>query len=318
MNMVHRKCNTWWGRKCAEVPLWPRLFAICSLVFGCCLLSSCWAVAAAAEYGIARVATPVLNTEAFSAVFGGDSGRTLKVDSCGQVRELEFVALPGTLFTIHGKQRIGARLIYRVTTEEYPTPARGGLYVDAQFLSERQEGVTQRKPQLPPVAEVIAAIKSMVGASYVWGSNVPQGVPELAEWYYVGGRGSDQSDRLLAGIDCSGLLYFATNGWTPRNTSQLVSYGQGVAIAGKQRDAIAAMLQPLDLIVWNGHVIIVLDQDTVIESRLSCGAVGNGGVVITSLRARLAEVLRNRKPVDNWPTGKSDKHAFVVRRWYGR
>ncbi|MGD0584971.1 MAG: peptidoglycan endopeptidase, partial [Oryzomonas sp.] len=52
----------------------------------------------AASYGVARSATPVLNSPAFSDVFGGADGRSLKTDRCGQVRQLEFIALPGTVF----------------------------------------------------------------------------------------------------------------------------------------------------------------------------------------------------------------------------
>jgi hypothetical protein len=93
-------------------------------------------------------------------------------------------------------------------------------------------------------------------------------------------------------------------------------YGQGVAIAGKSSREISLQLQPLDLIVWNGHVVIVLDQQTAIESRLECGKAGNGGVVTTPLVQRIAEIMRTRHPVNEWPTGKKPNDFFVVRRWY--
>jgi cell wall-associated NlpC family hydrolase len=142
-------------------------------------------------------------------------------------------------------------------------------------------------------------------------------VAGLIELSYGGEVPAAARRRLtLAGLDCSGLLYQATGGWTPRNTSQLVSYGQGVPIAGKSTDAIVNVLEPLDLIVWNGHVLIVLDRETVIESRLECGKPGNGGVVTTPLRQRLSEIMRTRKPVDQWPAGTKGKGIFVVRRWF--
>jgi cell wall-associated NlpC family hydrolase len=152
----------------------------------------------------------------------------------------------------------------------------------------------------------------------VWGGNIKNGVPELAAWFYSGIRSEDIKSLTLAGLDCSGLLYSATGGWTPRNSSQLIAYGQAVSIAGKQSAAIAALLQPLDLIVWNGHVIVVLDQQTAIESRLQCGKPGNGGVVMTSLQQRIDEIMRTRRPVDRWLTGKKYQENFVVRRWYPR
>jgi cell wall-associated NlpC family hydrolase len=142
-------------------------------------------------------------------------------------------------------------------------------------------------------------------------------VAELIGLFY-GGNVSDASKRqlTLAGLDCSGLIYQATNGWTPRNTSQLVSYGRGVRIAGKTVKDIANLLEPLDLIVWNGHVIIVLDRKTVIESRLECGKQGNGGVMMTPVEQRLREVIRTRRPVDEWPAAGKQRDVFVIRRWF--
>jgi len=40
---------------------------------------------------------------------------------------------------------------------------------------------------------------------------------------------------IMKGVDCSGLLYEATNGYTPRNSSDLVTYGTGVTIENMTR-----------------------------------------------------------------------------------
>jgi hypothetical protein len=278
----------------------------------------CHAIAAdGASYGVARSAAPVLNTPAFSSIFGGADGKTLKTDRCGQVRELEFIALPGTVFSIRAETRDGAITVLRVETDDYPMPAGTGLYVDSRLVELREEKPAPRTRQLPALAEIAAALKASLGSPYVWGGNVAAGVSELIELFYGGSVPvTGKSHLTLAGLDCSGLLYQATGGWTPRNTSQLVSYGRAVQIAGKTAEAIAMLAEPLDLIVWNGHVIIVLDRDTVIESRLECGKLGNGGVRITPLRQRLREIMQSRRPVDIWPTGTKEKGVFVVRRWY--
>jgi cell wall-associated NlpC family hydrolase len=142
-------------------------------------------------------------------------------------------------------------------------------------------------------------------------------VAELIELFYDGALpAAARRELTLSGLDCSGLLYQATGGWTPRNTSQLVSYGRAVQIAGKRIDEIARLLQPLDLIVWNGHVLIVLDKNRLIESRLECGNQSNGGVKTTALRQRLVEIMRTRRPVDRWPIAGSQRDVFVVRRWF--
>jgi hypothetical protein len=270
----------------------------------------------AAEYGVARIPAPVLNKPDFKAVFGGSSGMQLKVDRCGQVRELEYIALPGTVFKILKKQRIGAEEVFQVETDEYPVAVNRPLYVGSRFVALEQAPPESRKRMLPSAEKIVTALREATGSHYVWGGNIKSGVPELAKWFYSGIRSEEIKSLTLAGLDCSGLLYHATGGWTPRNSSQLIAYGKGVIIAGKQSAAIAAMLQPLDLIVWNGHVIIVLDRETVIESRLQCGKPGNGGVVVTPLQQRIDEIMRTRRPADSWPTGKKHQDHFVVRRWH--
>jgi hypothetical protein len=279
----------------------------------CC----CSVLADAAPYGIARSPAPVLNTPAISAIFGGSDGKTLRTDRCGQVRELEFIALPGTVFSIRGEVRDGEATIFQVETDDYPMPAGTRLYVDSRLIELRGERPVPRGRTLPPAAEIVSALKGSIGSPYVWGGNLQDGLAELIGLFYGGAVPAAARRQLtLAGLDCSGLLYQATGGWTPRNTSQLVSYGRAVNIAGKKVDGIVRLLEPLDLIVWNGHVVIVLDRETTIESRLECGKKGNVGVVTTALRQRLTEIMRTRRPVDRWPAAGKQRDVFVVRRWF--
>lgn len=269
------------------------------------------------SFGVARMGTPVLNSVGFGGVFGGKDRRTLKSDRCGQVRELEYIALPGTVFRILEEQKRATATIYRVETDEYRASPGIRLYVDSRFLELRRAAPEPRRRLLPAREQVVAALKNALGSAYVWGGNLQGGVPELAEWFY-GNIGQSERARLtLAGLDCSGLLYQASGGWTPRNTSELVGYGRAVEIAGRKSEEIRSLLEPLDLIVWNGHVVIVLDQETAIESRLECGKPGRGGVVVTPLAQRLREIMRIRRPVDVWPANGKPKDVFVIRRWYG-
>lgn len=274
------------------------------------------ASAESAEYAVANIPAPVLNTPDFASVFGGPGGRKLKTDSCGQVRELEYIALPGTVFTIIKKHRSVTTDIYQVATNEYAAPPHVKLYVDGRFLTLHQVPPKPRTPLLPAQHEIISTLKAVVGSSYVWGGNRPAGVPELAAWYYRDVRSNDVRSLTLSGLDCSGMIYYATGGWTPRNTSQLITYGRGIAIAGKQPEEIAALLRPLDLIAWNGHVIVVLDRQTAIESRLACGDADKGGVVVTPLIRRISEIMRSRQPVNAWPGEMKRQGIFVARRWY--
>ncbi|HIJ80716.1 MAG TPA: peptidoglycan endopeptidase [Desulfuromonadales bacterium] len=274
-------------------------------------------IAGPPAFGVVRTPAPVLNSADFRAVFGGGNGRSLKTDRCGQVRELEYIALPGTALTILGELKRGSDTLYRVQIDDYPVRDTIPLFIDSRSVELRNQAPPPRSRTLTDRAEIITALRGVIGKGYVWGGNIPGGIPELAKWYYHLATGDDLPRLTLAGLDCSGLLYHASGGWTPRNTEQLISYGRSVSVAGKSAAAIAAIAEPLDLIVWKGHVIIVLDRETVIESRLECGKPGNGGVTTTPLKHRLREIMRTRRPADVWPHDRSSKDVFVVRRWYG-
>ena len=132
---------------------------------------------------------------------------------------------------------------------------------------------------------------------------------------------ADLEDQwMLKGIDCSGLLYEATNGFTPRNTSSLITFGESVKIANLSANQIMQEVEPLDIIVWKGHAIIILDKNRVIESRLDYDMEkeGNqGGVRIRKLKEVLTETLKTRIPVDNYEDAVEEgKKKFVIRRWY--
>ena len=269
------------------------------------------------RFAVARTATPVVNSPTLENLFGGTDGRTLLTDHCGQVRELEFIALPGTVFKVLGAERRGTLEVYRVETDDYPAPPGKTLYIDRRFVTGRKDTPPRRTATLPGREEIIATLRDAIGNPYVWGGNVRQGSGAMLEYYYHGQLSEGERRRLtLAGLDCSGLLYEATRGVTPRNTSRLVNYGRAVPVAGVTVQTMAAMLEPLDLIVWNGHVLIVLDRETVIESRLICDKPGHGGVMTTPLRRRLAEIMRTRRPLNEWRESER-KNGFVVRRWYG-
>ncbi|WP_305730926.1 glycoside hydrolase [Trichlorobacter ammonificans] len=243
---------------------------------------------AASAYGVVRQAVPVYRSAAAA-------GGAVVADRCGQVRSLEFIALPGTPFRV--MRDLGPTV--EVTTPAYTPPAGVRLFVRSAFLEFSASELPPRPAPRPDAAKITETLRSAVGLPYVWGGNLRQGVE---------GR--------YRGLDCSGLLYEATNGFTPRNTSDLVSFGEPVAVAGLTAEQIAARLRPLDLIVWNGHLIVVLDRDSAIESILRCGAPGNGGVTITPLRQRLRHLLKQRSPADTWPPGGGTAQLFVVRRWF--
>ncbi len=265
----------------------------------------------AERFVIARDFTPVLNTSDFRSVFGGVNGNRVKTDNEGLIREMEFIAFPGTLFEVVEEFPNDGYSILHVKTNDYVYDTE--LYIDSRFVEDYDNNIppAERKRELPPGDVILKRIKSLEGYPYMWGGNLATGVKIMLDYY----KPSEELDRreselwTMRGVDCSGLIYEAADGVTPRNTSSLVSYGKGIDIEGKNAEQIAEMLEPLDLIVWKGHVVIVLDKDEVIESSPP------QGVHKTSLKQRLSEILNERTPVNDWGSGSNKR--FVVRRWIG-
>lgn len=281
------------------------------LAFLLLLTTATGANAAEARFAQATMDTPVLNRSDFRSVFGGKDGKTLQVDRCGQPRAVEYVAPKGTLFKIEEVLQAGGAAIYRVITNDYPCPADSGCYIDARSVKLYSSPPAERQKTLPSRDDILVFLEEKAGTRYIWGGNISAGVRELAEWYPPSGA-VDTALWQLAGLDCSGLLYEATGGFSPRNTSQLVTYGRGIKIAGKSAKKIGAAVLPLDLIVWPGHVMIVLDKERVIESRLVCGKADEG-VRIRPLLEALQDVMRSRRGVDS---PAKNAREFSIRRWY--
>ena len=273
------------------------------------------------HYAVAMLPTPVFNTPDIAGLFGGPDRNALSTDSCGQFRTLEFVALPATPFRIEETIRKGTSVVYRVTTDDYPYPMPSGYFIDSRFVRATDAKPADRPRNLPPKTAIISDLLAAQGSAYIWGGNIRSGIPELPIFFPPPPHAphDPKTDHLrqLKGVDCSGLLYEATGGFTPRNTSALVEFGGPVPVAGMGSAEIVRRLEPLDLIVWSGHVLIVLDRERVIESRLDCTG-RQGGVTVRPLRAALEAIMKSRVPLNRYqgkPAG--GVKGFVVRRWYG-
>lgn len=260
-------------------------------------------------YAVATGPTPVLNSPDFDAVFGGSDGMTVKTDNSGLIREMEFIALPGTVFELVGEFDHGSYKIFKVECKEYEYGV--DLYIDSRFVELKETRPGERFVALPKKEDIYKVLDKVVGNRYCWGGNYNNGIQKLVELYQPKGEITDgvKSEWMLTGCDCSGLMYEATNGFTPRNTSKLVNYGEAVEIAGLSAEEIAAKCKPLDMIVWNGHVIYVYDEKTSIQSSLS-----RGGVIKLDLVETIQDVMNSRKPVNDFNSSQGSR--FVIRRWF--
>ena len=260
-------------------------------------------------YAISTGSTPVLNTPDFESVFGGADGMTLKKDTEGLIRGVEYIALKGTVFEILDETDKGNHKILHVKTDYYDYGNE--MYIDSRFVKIQSTKPDSPVKKLPSKKEIYSFLDRAVGSKYIWGGNCIEGIYKLIEYYPPKGKIDDitKLEWSLKGCDCSGLMYEATNGYTERNTGKLVYEGEPVLIEGLTAEEIANKLKPLDMIVWKGHVIYVYDEITAIQSALS-----KGGVVKTDLIEALKHLMETRTPVNYYDAGTGER--FVVRRWY--
>ena len=260
-------------------------------------------------YAVALESTPVLNTPDFESVFGGSSGISLKKDSEGLIRSVEYIALKETVFDILDETNKDNCKILHVRPYKYDYGNK--FYIDSRFVKIQNTMPELPVRKLPSKKEIFTFLDRAVGSKYIWGGNCIEGINKLLEYYPPKGNIDDNTklEWSLKGCDCSGLMYEAANGYTERNTSKLVNEGEPVFVEGLTAEDIASKLEPLDMIVWIGHVIYVYDEVTAIQSALS-----KGGVVKTDLIETLKHLIETRTPVNNYDAGTGER--FVVRRWY--
>lgn len=223
--------------------------------------------------------TPILSTPKFKEIFGGKDGSTLSMNDKGLVYEVEFVAIPGMVCEQIASHENG---ILEIMIPFYSTKS---LYIDNRAV-EICKNTEVYSHSIPCKATIENRIVQMVGKPYIWGGNWSQGIPEMLEWY----KPANPLDPItyakwtLSGLDCSGMLFEATQGMTPRNTRKLIHFGTRLPLSVDHPIELEKQLQPLDLIVWPGHIIYSLGGNLLIESRL------HGGVVYSNLHERLEEL----------------------------
>jgi len=258
-------------------------------------------------FAITLFPTPVFNTAEIASCFGGETGDALPLDEQGIMRTVETILYSGTLIKLLEKMK--QPHIWKIETNEYQYNVE--KFLDDRFIQIVDSLPSKRNVKLPSPSAVLKTMLELEKTRYIWGGNWPHGI-DLLPNIYPSKSSLHQLDPLindtwvLRGVDCSGLLHYATNGWTPRNTSSLVNFGQSVDIEGKSISSILEKIQPLDLIVWKGHVVCAIDKHTTIESKLS------EGVVKFDSYERLSAIMKERKPANSC----TEAAAFVIRRWH--
>ena len=256
-------------------------------------------------YATADNFTPLFHDPAWHTLFRQD---LLPLQN-NLLKELEMIAFFGSVFEVMHQNN----QLLEVRFAEYPSSVP--LYTDIRFVTQHVSKPDSPIRNRPSLSQMLETMLSVQGAPYLWGGNC-HGVDKMLTMYPstspIESLGPvHQHTRSLQGFDCSGLLYFASQGTTPRNTSSLVDFGHPVAIQNKPYEQWG--LLPGDLLVWKGHVLIVVDAQYVIES------LGGVGVVLSPLKTRIEKIHKelHRHPVDDWSveTKIPEAQRYVIRRW---
>ncbi len=130
--------------------------------------------------------TPVFYTGSLHDIFGGSTGTGLLLDEYNQIDPLETIALSGTTFQIVGMSLDHGNVIYQVTIPDYPYGSEKGYFIDARFVDivwSPLATLALREKHLPAKETILANLRNSLGLPYIWGGNVPTGVPKLLEYY---------------------------------------------------------------------------------------------------------------------------------------
>jgi hypothetical protein len=253
------------------------------------------------SFAIAYLPTPIWNSPSFAQYYSPQFPQFLEK---GLLKSLEYIALPGTFFQAY----LESPSLVRLESEDYPQAGYSHPFFIRSVSSKTERSKKKKKRH-----EILHFLTSLEGLPYVWGGNWHRGI-EAMEKLYSPPPFLSKEEKIqwnMQGVDCSGLLYEATEGFTPRNTSELIHFGMPLFFANKNHQAIAPLLKPLDLLVWRGHVVIVLNERETIES-----SHAHGGVIRSPLLFRLEEILRERSLVMHHEAA-TDAHTFSIRRWHG-
>jgi len=283
--------------KIIKIPLFLILSAL--LVSGCSSSENITTPVGESKYVITSTYSPVFNKEDIFKILS-ELPEEVQTDKKGLIPEIEFIAPPGTEFEILGKIPQKDFTILKIK----PVGKDETYYIDSRFLEPGRKNISGEKLT---EEEIIRNLKSLTGYPYEYGGSIANGVWKLESMYKIEGLDEKWKPK---GLDCSGMIFQATDAMTPRTSTEMVTeFGEGLEIEGRDLDEILEMLKPLDIIGYPGHVFIALDKESVIESS------PKKGVRILNAESRLKSLMKERKPV-NTITPENKSKSFVIRRWY--
>ncbi len=176
------------------------------------------------------------------------------------------VLLPGSLLDVPDFGKKTSKVVWHVN----PKRTFEG-YVHNAFLEKSCEEVSKdavkRSFSPMPLKEIRTIFQRCIDERipYCWGGNWFETIPLPDDYHFEPTDVIGEKPYELRGFDCSGLLYFISNGLLPHSTRQLRSCGKILYRVGKNdtislkdlREKLAALqLRDSDYVVIEGHVVV--------------------------------------------------------------
>lgn len=135
------------------------------------------------------------------------------------------------------------------------------------FFEEVPKDIDGKSPSPIPLKDIRAVFQRCLGESvpYCWGGNWFETIPLPEDYVFSQCGGKVERVYELRGFDCSGLLYFISNGLLPHSTRRLRNCGKilykiekndAVSIDDLKEKLAALRLRDSDYIVIEGHVVV--------------------------------------------------------------
>jgi len=245
----------------------------------------------------------------------------LLLDSSNTIDQLSIVLPSGTPVTLIKKVDNWNFTYYETRTRDFDVwyGETDWYFLDSRFIKIEGSKPNEVIHKIPDMASIFKTLLAAVDSQYIWWWSYYQWIPEINDLYPTPSdvtlSTGEQQYKILQWTDCSWLLWQATNWYTPRTTRTLLTFWESVPISWNTVVEIINKVKPLDLIVWAGHVIIILDNEHAIESIWKANF--EWGVEIVDLKERLEDIFTRRQPVNEWnQSDLPEKQKFVIRRWF--
>jgi len=179
--------------------------------------------------------------------------------------DLDTVLLPGSVIEVLGYKENGMAEVKCKMTEK--VKHEGYVYKSSieNFCEKFEEGGVNRERSPMSLEEIRSVFKRCLDEKvpYCWGSNQFEKISLSGVTFTSKNEGEQYECR---GFDCSGLLYYISDGTLPHATGALKNFGTLLFTieAGqiwhetfiKEVDQVVAKLKDTDFIVIKGHVIV--------------------------------------------------------------